>query len=112
MSSKITFEFIEQRFDYKLPLLGVDVQFTKNRRNEILSCMQQLAKKVSEINIASSKGVADFALANKLVKYYYYALSTVNQKEDLLINGPRVISDKERLSHEVIMREHTKERTR
>jgi len=84
MDHTIKFEFIEHRFDYQLPLLNVDLDFVVDRKAEVIDCMEQLAKKVSEINIASKEGVADFSKANDLVKYYFYALATLNDKQEVL----------------------------
>lgn len=80
----IKFKFIEHRFNYELPLLNVDLDFVADRKAEVINCMEQLAKKIPEINIASREGVADFSKANDLVKYYFYALATLNDKQDIL----------------------------
>lgn len=112
MSNEIKFEFIINRFDYILPLLGVDLEYTKARREEILDCMRQLGKKMPEINIASLKGVTEFDTANKLVKYYYHALVTVNNKEHILINGERVQTEEEKAKFSVYMYEQTGTKTR
>ena len=112
IADQIKFEFIINRFDYKLPLLGVDLEFTKARRVEILDCMRQLGKKMPEINIASLNGVTEFDTANKLVKYYYHALVTVNNKQHLLINGERVQTEEETAKFAVYMYDQTGTKTR
>lgn len=84
---KIKYIFAEFRFDYELPLLGVDLDFIKERRNELNECLQLLANKVGQINIASAKGVADFDTASKLVKYYHFARVTLDLKENILTGG-------------------------
>lgn len=95
MSNAIEFKFIENRFDYKLPLVGVDVEFLNKRRAEVYNCLYELAKVVGAVNIASKEGVADFDKCNKLVKYYHYALITINSKHDALVNGKRKITQAE-----------------
>ena len=112
IAKQIKFEFIINRFDYKLPLLGVDLEFTEARRVEILDCMRQLGRKISEINIASLGGVTEFDTANKLVKYYYSALVTINNKQHLLINGERVQTEEEKAKFAVYMYNQTGTKTR
>ena len=84
---EIEFTFSRHGFDYKLPLTGVDLDFLKDRRCEVIGCMQQLAKRVKDINIATKEGVSEFSLASELVKYYYYALVVIESKQDILTNG-------------------------
>lgn len=109
---EVKFKFIENRHPYSLPVLGVDLEFIKDRRCEIISCMRQLAKKVSEINIADENGMIEFDKANKLVRYYYFALRLINAKEEILTNGERVISKEERESQAVYMHNEMREKTR
>ena len=87
MNNEIVFKFIQHRFDYKLPDSGIDLEFLKDRRCEVIGCMQQLAKKVSSINIATKKGVSEFEIASQLVKYYFFALVLIESKQDDLTNG-------------------------
>lgn len=82
---KIKYVFAEFSFNYELPLLGVDLEFIKERRIELNDCLQKLAKKIGQINIASKKGAADFDTANKLVKYYHFAKVTLDIKESVLL---------------------------
>jgi len=108
----IKFNFIENRFSYELPLLGVDLDFIKQRKSEVLDCMQQLSKKCGEINIASSAGVAEFNRANKLVSYYFDALCKLNHKERQLSGGDIALTQEQQLQHSVRMREFYRERTK
>ncbi len=108
-SHKIGFKFSSRSFSYTLPFTGVDLQFLKERKLEILDCMKQLAERTTEINIASKEGVVEFDLANELVKYYFYALLLVNNKEKQLLGvGEEVGSSKQA----VYMYKQTRERTR
>ena len=86
-SNEIEFNFTRHNFSYTLPLLNVDLDFLKDRRCEVIGCMRQLAKRTADINIATKKGVAEFSLANELVKYYFYALITIEEKQEILSSG-------------------------
>ncbi len=108
----IKFNFIENRFSYELPLLGVDLDFINNRKSEVLDCMQQLSKKCGDINIASSAGVADFDKANKLVRYYFDALCKLNYKEQQLLGNGIELTEEQQLRHSITMREFYRERTK
>jgi len=83
---KIEFKFILNRFNYTLPLLGVDLDFLRLRREEVNSCLTQLAKKISTINIASKEGVFEMQIAYELIKHYHYARVLINLKADMIIN--------------------------
>lgn len=109
---KIKFKFVNNRFNYDLPLIGVDLDFINERKNEIQDCMQQLATRTSQINIASAQGVADFELASKLVKYYWYAMCTVKHKEKALMGYENVLTEEQEENKAVRMREWYKEKTR
>ena len=85
---KIEFIFIERQFDYKLPLVGVDVEFLKLRRAEIHECVRLLGEEIGRINIASKQGVSDIDKASKLVKYYFYAGRQVDSKYKQLTEAP------------------------
>ncbi len=111
-SHEIKFSFIHNQFNYELPLLGVDLDFISKRKAEIQDCMQQLATRTSQINIASAQGVADFEIASKLVKYYWYAMCTVKHKESALMGYNAELTEEQKESHEVYMREQYKEKTR
>ena len=106
---KIEFKFSSKSFGYTLPFTGVDLGFIRDRKKEIFICMKRLAKKTTEINIASKGGVADFDLANELVKYYFYALLLVNNKEKQLLG---ITDNYDEDKHAVYMHEQTRERTR
>ncbi len=80
----IEYKFIVRAFDYELPLTGVDLDYLAARREDIQDCLNQLAKKIGSINIASPKGVGEFDVANGLVKWYWLALTKVNNKHKLL----------------------------
>lgn len=108
-NNKIEFKFSSKLFSYTLPLIGVDLEFVRDRKREIFSCMKQLANKTAEINIASKGGVAEFELANELVKYYFYALLLVNNKEKQLL-GIAESYDKDKYA--VYMHEQTREKTK
>ena len=112
----IKFEFIGQRFNYSLPMLvnneRPSKEFLSERKKEILSCMEQLATRVSEINIASAKGLADFGLANQLVRHYFYALMTVNSYFEMTYGEKAEKSEEEKEAYSVYMHNQTRERTR
>ena len=109
---EIKFSFIRNQFDYELPLVGVDLDFISKRKAEIQDCMQQLATRTSQINIASAQGVADFELASKLVKYYWYAMCTVKHKERALLGYDVELTEEQKERHEVYLREQFREKTK
>lgn len=111
-SHKIEFKFTKMVFDYSLPLTGVDLAFINARKVEIQYCMAQLADRVKYINIASSKGVADFETASKLVKYYWYAMCVVKRKESSLLGYKYELTDEQKEKFAVRMYEQTRERTK
>ena len=83
----INFEFIIRKFDYKLPLVGVDLVFLAERRAEIVICIGKLASRIAEINIASRSGVVDMDKATKVLRWYHDALRLLNEKA-YMINNP------------------------
>lgn len=107
----IKFNFIENRFSYELPLIGVDLDFIKNRKLEVADCLQQLSKKCGEINIASKDGVTDFDKANKLVRYYFDAMCKLNAKERQLLGHKILLNDEQQEEKAIRMREFYKEKT-
>jgi hypothetical protein len=111
-SKKIKYKFVEHRYNYELPLLGVDLDFLAERKIEIKQCLEQLAIKIGQLNIASAKGVSELNLANKLVKYYWYAMCTVKKREALLVNGDMEMSAEEIERQAVYMHKATRERTK
>jgi len=77
---KVKYAFNANRFDYELPLTGVDVEFLKERREEVRDCFTQLAKRIGQINIVTSTGVSEMDTAAKLTKYYFYAAKCIENK--------------------------------
>ncbi|MCP4985206.1 MAG: hypothetical protein GY928_03785, partial [Colwellia sp.] len=49
----IKYKFVVPAFAYELPLTGVDLDYLTARREDIQSCLAQLAKEIGSINIAS-----------------------------------------------------------
>ena len=107
---KVKYVFKEWQFDYILPLTDVDVEFLKVRREEVRDCFAQLAKRIGQINIVTSKGVAEMKTAAKLTKYYFYASNVHESKYLDLTTLKRVATESERLSHEKRMREQFREK--
>ena len=110
---KIGYSFAIPEFDYILPLTGVDVEFLKERRKEVRYCFEQLAKRIGQINIVTSKGVAEMDTASKLTKYYFYAAKCIENKyldltTDRLTRKP---TREETESYENHMREMYRERS-
>ncbi len=110
-NNAIEFNFIEHRFEYELPLLGVDLDFVRQRKAELELCMQQLSKRCEEINIASALGVSEFDRANKLVRYYFNAMCKLNYKERQLLGHELVLTDEQQDKHQIRMREYYREKT-
>lgn len=108
---KIKYSFQGQKFDYALPILGVDVEFLKARREEVRDCFAQLSLRIGKINIVTSTGVAEMDTAAKLSKYYFYASKLIERKYLDLTVVKRVANEEERLSNEKHMREMYRERT-
>jgi len=77
---KIKYEFCVNNFDYLLPLTGVDVEFLMERRKEVRECIFKLSERIGQINIVTSKGVAEMEVAAKLTKYYFYASKHLESK--------------------------------
>lgn len=84
---KIEFKFIENRFNYDLPLIDVDLEFLQERRVEIVSCIGQLSSRIGEINLASRNSVSEMDKSHKLLAWYHAALHTINAKT-YMINNP------------------------
>lgn len=77
---KIKYSFKDPAFDYAFPMVGVDVEFLKARREEVRFCFAQLAERIGQINIVTSKGVAEMDTASKLTRHYFYASKYIEQK--------------------------------
>ena len=77
---KIKYVFQAHKFDYQLPLVGVDVEFLKTRREEVRFCFGRLSQRIGQINIVTSEGVAEIDIAAKLTKYYFYASKLIERK--------------------------------
>jgi hypothetical protein len=86
---KIKYSFKNPAFDYAFPMVGVDVEFLKARRAEVRECFAQLAVRIGQINIVTSKGVAEIDTAAKLTRHYFYASKYIERQYLDLIN-PRV----------------------
>ncbi len=97
MNHSIEYKLIVRAFDYELPLTGVDLDYLAARREDIQTCLAQLARDIGSINIASKKGVYEFDLANGLVKWYWYALCRINHQEEVLTG--KVTQMKESSAH-------------
>jgi len=87
--NKIEYKFTTIRFEYTLPFSGVTNEFIAARRVEIQSCTKQLNEKIKSINITTKEGVADFSLANHLVKYYFRAWCLLDHAEKETNYGKR-----------------------
>ena len=86
--SKIKYKFQDNKFNYSLPMVGVDLEFLSLRRNEVLDHMETLKIKVATIDFTSLSGANDFHTANSMVAWYQLALREINQKEYMLgLNG-------------------------
>ena len=89
---KIKYSFKNPAFDYAFPMVGVDVEFLKARRAEVRECFAQLAVRIGQINIVTSKGVAEIDTAAKLTRHYFYASKYIEQKYiDLTTDRPGAI---------------------
>lgn len=108
---KIKYSFKDPAFDYTFPMLGVDVEFLKARREEVRNCFAQLAVRIGQINIVTAHGVAEIDTAAKLTKHYFYASKYIERKYLDLTTVKRVATEEERLSNEKHMREQFRERT-
>ena len=85
-TNKIEFEFIEHKFDYSLPLIGIDLDFLVDRRVDIVLCIERLAKRIANINLASRYGITEMSMATKLLSWYHNALREINSKTYMLNN--------------------------
>ena len=89
---KIKYSFKDPAFDYAFPAVGVDVEFLKARRAEVRDCFAKLAVRIGQINIVTSKGVAEIDTAAKLTKHYFYASKYIERKYlDLTTDNPNAV---------------------
>ncbi|HHZ69072.1 MAG TPA: hypothetical protein EYN54_02055 [Methylococcaceae bacterium] len=75
--------------------LTADIDYIEARFEELKICYQQLAKKVGEINIASSAGAYEFDIANSLVSYYKCSAVDLNNKRECLLHVDRPLTELE-----------------
>lgn len=87
--NNIEYKFTTIRFEYILPPSGVTLDFISERKKEVRSCTKQLNEKIKSINITTKEGVADFSLANHLVKYYFRAWCLLDRTEVEMTRGKR-----------------------
>ena len=87
--NNIKFNFTIMNFDYILPLTGVDHEFITERRSEIQFCTFKLKEKIQTLDITTKEGVADFSIANHLVKYYFRAWCLLDNTEHQINYGKR-----------------------
>lgn len=115
-SHSICFEFSRKTHAYSVPLTingaRPTAEFFDARRSEVILCMQQLAKRTAEINIASKEGVSEFSLANELVKYYFFALAAIDREKGKLFALDARKDEEQKRLQQVYMYEATRERTR
>ena len=109
--SKIKYKFQVNKFDYVLPVQGVDLEFLSLRRNEVLDNMETLKAKVSTIDFTTLPGAEEFHTANSMVIWYQLALREINQKEYMLSNDGQYNSREYTLAHQEYMYKATRERT-
>jgi len=84
---KIKHEFITHKFQYTLPLVGVDIEFLKVRRREVYLAIQELAKEIPKVNIANRNGMDEMDKVAHLLRWYHDALRLLNQTA-YMINNP------------------------
>ena len=110
--SKIKYQFKINEFDYKLPIIGVDLEFLALRRGEIIGHMETLKAKVSTIDIITAAGWWEFTVASKMVDWYQIALREINTKEYMIgLDGKKYVPSDCSDAHKAYMYHATRERT-